>query len=100
LGLFAVSTIQTLTLVYVLEKKNDALAHFVEIFQMRHMARCMITALRHSSAECAYGACRGLFLCPGVWRIYSYPDPEKKIFKLTHPIFVIISPLKRTWPFI
>ena len=25
---------------------------------------------------------------------------EKKIFKWPHPIFVIISPLKRTWPFI
>jgi hypothetical protein len=25
---------------------------------------------------------------------------EKKIFKWTHPIFAIISPLKRTWPFI
>jgi hypothetical protein len=25
---------------------------------------------------------------------------EKKIFKWSHPIFVIISPLKRTWPLI
>jgi hypothetical protein len=25
---------------------------------------------------------------------------EKKILKLPHPIFAIISPLKRTWPFI
>jgi hypothetical protein len=25
---------------------------------------------------------------------------EKKIFKWPHPIFVIIFPLKRTWPFI
>jgi hypothetical protein len=25
---------------------------------------------------------------------------EKKIFKWPHPIFVIISPLNRTWPFI
>jgi hypothetical protein len=25
---------------------------------------------------------------------------ERKIFKWPHPIFVIISPLKRTWPFL
>jgi hypothetical protein len=44
--------------------KNDAFAHFAETFRMRRMAQRMITASHHSSAECAYGAWRGLFLCP------------------------------------
>jgi hypothetical protein len=31
---------------------------------------------------------------------YSGSVVLEKIFKWPHPIFVIISPLKRTWPFI
>jgi hypothetical protein len=55
--LFAVGMMQTLTLCIC--EKNDAFAHFTETSRM-------ITASRHSSAECANGAWRGLFLCPVV----------------------------------
>jgi hypothetical protein len=64
MGLFAVGTMQTLALICIGDK-NDAFAHFAETFRMRRMAQRMITASRHSYAECAYGAWRGLFLCPG-----------------------------------
>jgi hypothetical protein len=95
---------QTLTLCIC--EKNDAFAHFAETSRMRRMAQRMITASRHSSAECANGAWRGLFLCPDhVWSLsflscQTLENDELLLILLCFYPSNILSFLHEVWLFI